>query len=269
MSVIDFNSQIRYSPMVCSHHFGVEHARGTVGFFADHRSSAISYLPQMCSALSGRALREVIPLPRSVSSYRICSANPSREPSGYRILSACPKQQALPYGHAINNYPEYSGRRERAAKLGNPRRICPIADQDCTSSLRRRRSRYRARKYRLRSRRIHDRSLPFPFPMGVVPLHQVSGKTAHPIRFTWKYPYLHPYLRRKASWCQCSWHSPSWARSFLHYGPWSMLTSSDSLLWIKLEHSLWSGPSETRGICNDIRKQLTNRKVSDATRRSY
>ena len=199
MSVIDFNSQIRYSPMVCSHHFGVEHARGTVGFFADHRSSAISYLPQMCSALSGRTLREVIPLPRSVSSYRICSANPSREPSGYRILSACPKQQALPYGHAINKYPEYSGRRERATKLGNPHRICPIADQDCTSSLRRRRSRYRARKYRLRSRRIHDRSLPFPFPMGVVPLHQVSGKTAHPIGFTWKYPYLHPYLRRKAS----------------------------------------------------------------------
>ena len=82
------------------------------------------------------------------------------------------------------------------------------------------RIRYRARQYRLRSRRIHDRSLPFPFPMGVVPLHQVSGKTANPIGFTWKYSYLHPYLRRKASWCPCSWHSPSWARSFLHYGSW-------------------------------------------------
>ena len=65
--------------------------------------------------------------------------------------------------------------------------------------LRRRRSKYRARQYRLRSRRIHDRSLPFPFPMGVVPLHQVSGKTIHSIGFTWKYSYLHPYLRRKAS----------------------------------------------------------------------
>ena len=134
MSVFDFNSQIRYSPMVCSHHFGVEHARGTVGFFADHRSSANSYLPQMCSALSGRALREVIPLPRSVSSYRICSAHPSREPSRYRILSACPKQQALSYGYSIKNIPKHSGRCERAAKLEHSCRLCPIADQDCTSS---------------------------------------------------------------------------------------------------------------------------------------
>ena len=156
MNVIDFNSQIRYSPMVCSHHFRVEHARGTVGFFADHRSSAISYLPRMCSALSGRTLREAIPLPRSVSSYGICSAHPSREPSGYRILSACPKQQALPYGHAINNFPEYSGRCERVAKLENPCRICPIADQDCTSSLRRREPGKRTQQYHLRSQHIYD-----------------------------------------------------------------------------------------------------------------
>ena len=68
--------------------------------------------------------------------------------------------------------------------------------------LRSKRSKYRARQYRLRSRRIHDRS--FPFPMGVVPLHQVSGKTTHSIGFTWNYSYLHPYLRGQASCCQYS-----------------------------------------------------------------
>ena len=71
----------------------------------------------------------------------------------------------------------------------------PIADQDCTSSLCGRRFRNRTRQYRLRSRRIHDRSLPISFPLGFVPLHQVSCKTPHLIGFTREYPYLHPYLR--------------------------------------------------------------------------
>ena len=102
-------------------------------------------------------------------------------------------------GYSNDDIPEHTGRCQRTTKLEYPRRLCPIADQDCTSSLRRREPGNRTRQYHLRSRRIYDLSLPFHFPLGAVPLHQVSGQTPHSTGFAWKYSDLHPYLRLQAT----------------------------------------------------------------------
>ena len=151
----------------------------------------ITYLPKICLALSGRTKRDATLLPLSVSCYCICSAHPSRKPLGYRILSNCPKQQALPYGHVINKFLEYSGRSEEQRNWGIvtefTKSLIKIArplhtEEDQV---------YRTRQYHYSPRLIHDRYLPFLFPMGVVPLQQVSSKTVHPIGITWKYSYLH------------------------------------------------------------------------------
>ena len=204
MGVIDFNGKIRCDSVVCSTIFGVEHARRTAGFFTGHQSLANTQLPQMCSTPSRRTVCEAIPEPRSVPGHGICSAYPSRESSGYRSLSSRSEQKAPPYGNSGSDIPEHTGRCQRTTRLENPRRLCPITDQDCTPSPCGRGSGTRSRQYRSRSRRIHDRSLPLRFLLGAVPLHQVSGQTPYAAGFARKYSDLHPYLGRQAARCQCS-----------------------------------------------------------------
>ena len=87
----------------------------------------------MCSTPSRRTVCEAIPETRSVPGPGICPAYPSRESSGYRSLSSRSEQKAPPYGNSGSDIPEHTGRCQRTTRLENPRRLCPITDQDCTA----------------------------------------------------------------------------------------------------------------------------------------
>src|SRR5207247_2587417 len=114
-----------------------------------------------------------------VSGDGLCSTDLSPQPSRHRSLFESTAFQALSLRLQSPHPTLHSGRRQRASRLENLRRLCPYSDRHRSASVRRHRSWIGSGGYRLRSGRYHHRSVSECFPLGHLQASQGSHQASH------------------------------------------------------------------------------------------
>src|SRR5437773_12459573 len=114
-----------------------------------------------------------------VSGDGLCSTDLSPQPSRHRSLFESTAFQALSLRLQSPHPTLHSGRRQRASRLENLRRLCPYSDRHRSASVRRHRSWIGSGGYRLRSVRYHHRSVSECCPLGHLQASQGSHQASH------------------------------------------------------------------------------------------
>src|SRR5512138_2677609 len=114
-----------------------------------------------------------------VSGHGLCPTDLSSQSSRYRSLFESATFQALSLRLQSPHSTLHFGRRQRAARLENLRRLCPYPDRHRSTSVRRHRSWIGPGGYRLCSGRYHHRSVSECFPLGHLQASQGSHQASH------------------------------------------------------------------------------------------
>ena len=113
---------------------GNSHVRKQTCFFTGHRPPSDTHLSPMCRPLPRQPLRQIVLLPRSVSLHGLGSIDLPREPARYRVLPTrtVRTSSTIWAGRCLQ---KYSRRCKRGTRLAHLRRLCPIPDPYCPSTL--------------------------------------------------------------------------------------------------------------------------------------
>ena len=121
MIVIDLNFDSAFG-----HAFdlgGMVYERWQNDLLATYGLPSASRVPQVCRAVRRRPPSADLFLHGPVLLHGLRPAHLSRELAGHRSLSAIPWRQALPHGHSRKGISQHTGRRQRATRLANLRRL--------------------------------------------------------------------------------------------------------------------------------------------------
>ena len=143
--------------------------------------------------------RPHIQLPGPVPMHGLRSADLSGEPARHSSLLASPTRQALPPGVAREGQPQCIGRCQRVSRLAHLRRVRSGADPHRTPLVCPRAARDRPGRNRLRARLHDDQSVLVAVPLGALSKDRSRGEASYAARPAWRYPQLHPHLRRQAA----------------------------------------------------------------------
>jgi hypothetical protein len=148
------------SPILLTNQFEENQCESRTNHFcpnhAVHLSRRISPLRSEIRRQSQCATTVVL---EPVSGHGLCPTDLSPQPSRHRSLFASATFQALSLRLQSPHPTLYSGRRQRAARLENLRRLCPYSDRHRSAAVRRHRSWIGSGGYCLCSGRHHHRSV--------------------------------------------------------------------------------------------------------------
>jgi hypothetical protein len=153
-----------------------------------------------------RSLRWQLPcsqslLYRSVSSVGFRPVDLSGKSSRYRSLPYRTICEALSHGDSLSDKAFDIGRRKRAPRLENLRRLRSTADCSSSKIIRRGRFQPGAFRYGLRAGLDDHRSVPVSFPLGTISKHKGGDQIAYPARPARQYTEFYSYLRWENARC--------------------------------------------------------------------
>src|SRR5882724_1119742 len=143
-----------------------------------------------------------------VSGHGLCPTDLSPQPSRHRSLFESATFQALSLWLQSPHPTLHSGRRQRAARLENLRRLCSYPDRHRSASVRRHRSWIGSGGYCLCSGRDHDRSVSECFSLGHLQASQGSHQTSHSDGSSQLYSRFYRYHSRQSprhSFARCDY----------------------------------------------------------------